>query len=92
MTPKQEIYDLFFSGTVEQAAQMEERAAHDLICTDVARWLTDDPNSRPAVDEAQRIGIDVNSLKLDVIYYLIGRADERREQAAQNTQSNGADK
>lgn len=63
----QDIYDLFFSGTAEQAAKMGHAGGYLLIVADVGHALAEDPNLKGYDDDGPAL-----------LYYTMGRADEMR--------------
>lgn len=63
----QDIYNLFFSGTAEQAAKMDHARGYLLIAADVGHALAEDPNLKGYDDDGPAL-----------LYYTMGRADEMR--------------
>lgn len=75
----QDIYNLFFSGTAEQAAKMDHARGYLLIVADVGHALAEDPNLKGYDDDAPAL-----------LYYTMGRADEMRARMeAERTKPSG---
>ena len=77
----QDIYDLFFSGTAEQAAKMDHAGGYLLIVADIGHALAEDPNLK---------GYDNEEDSPALLYYTMGRADEMRARMeAERTKPSG---